>query len=145
MSAATPKTKKSPKAPAAHPPYREMIGHAIKDLKERNGSSRQAISKYIKSHYKVDEKADSLLRRSLVAGVKSGNLMQTKGIGASGSFKMAPKHSNKPKDLPKPKKSPAPQRPKTPKIIVKTKKPAPTKKSTDSKNKTVSLDCTYCE
>jgi len=32
-----------PKTPADHPPYMEMIKAAIVALKERNGSSRQAI------------------------------------------------------------------------------------------------------
>ena len=42
--------KKAPKKPAvkpAHPPYAVMIAAAIKALKERGGSSRQAILKYI--------------------------------------------------------------------------------------------------
>lgn len=38
---------------AEHPPYREMISAAIVNLKERNGSSRQAIKKYIYANYKV--------------------------------------------------------------------------------------------
>jgi len=39
------------KAPADHPKYSEMIVAAIKALKERGGSSRQAILKYIMSNY----------------------------------------------------------------------------------------------
>ena len=35
------------KKPAEHPKYSEMIAAAIVALKERNGSSRQAIVKYI--------------------------------------------------------------------------------------------------
>merc|ERR1711994_349766 len=51
-----PKAKKAakPKVPAAHPPYATMIATAIKALKERNGSSRQAILKYIVANNKVD-------------------------------------------------------------------------------------------
>merc|ERR1711994_420594 len=51
-----PKAKKAakPKVPAAHPPYATMIATAIKAFKERNGSSRQAILKYIVANNKVD-------------------------------------------------------------------------------------------
>ena len=45
----------APKKPAEHPPYLEMVKAAIAALKERNGSSRQAIEKYIKANYKVGE------------------------------------------------------------------------------------------
>ncbi|KAL0429537.1 UNVERIFIED_CONTAM: Histone H1 [Sesamum radiatum] len=34
-----------------HPPYAEMITAAIAALKERNGSSKRAIAKYIETHY----------------------------------------------------------------------------------------------
>ncbi|KAK4414202.1 Histone H1 [Sesamum alatum] len=34
-----------------HPPYAEMITAAISALKERNGSSKRAIAKYIETHY----------------------------------------------------------------------------------------------
>jgi histone H1/5 len=36
-----------PQKPAAHPKYSGMVGKAIAALKERGGSSRQAILKYI--------------------------------------------------------------------------------------------------
>ena len=54
-AAKSPAKKKpvAPKKPADHPPYIEMIKAAIVALKERNGSSRQAIEKYIKANYKV--------------------------------------------------------------------------------------------
>jgi hypothetical protein len=41
------KVAAKPKKPAAHPKYSEMVGKAIAALKERGGSSRQAILKYI--------------------------------------------------------------------------------------------------
>merc|ERR1739841_6235 len=47
------KAKKVAK-PAAHPPFKAMILTAIKALKERGGSSRQAILKYIVANNKVD-------------------------------------------------------------------------------------------
>merc|ERR1739847_70313 len=57
MSAAADKTKKAPakpKAPAAHPKYSVMIAAAITALKNRTGSSRAAILKYIVANNKVD-------------------------------------------------------------------------------------------
>ena len=50
MADTSPKKKVAakPKKPAAHPKYSEMVGKAIAALKERGGSSRQAILKYIK-------------------------------------------------------------------------------------------------
>ena len=41
------KTSAKPKVAAAHPPFAVMIAAAVKALKERNGSSRQAILKYV--------------------------------------------------------------------------------------------------
>jgi histone H1/5 len=50
---------KAPKAPAAHPKFLDMIKAAVAALKERNGSSRQALVKYVMANYKVgtDQKA----------------------------------------------------------------------------------------
>ncbi|KAF8563611.1 hypothetical protein P879_07102 [Paragonimus westermani] len=131
---AAPKTTKAKKAPANHPPYFDMIKHAIKELKERNGSSRQAIAKYVKAHYKVDDKADHHLKRTLVSAVKAGRLLHTKGIGASGSFKIAEKTTVKAAAKPKVAK-----KPKTPKKSVNKKpkvvKPASAKKPKTSKPK----------
>ena len=43
---ASPKKKS---APAEHPKYIDMISAAITSLKERKGSSRQAIVKFVKA------------------------------------------------------------------------------------------------
>nr|CAH7737326.1 unnamed protein product [Callosobruchus chinensis] len=67
-----------------------MVINAIKGLKERGGSSLQAIKKYIAANYKVDaEKVAPFIKRYLKSSVASGALVQTKGKGASGSFKLA--------------------------------------------------------
>ena len=122
MSNATksPSKKKpaAPKKPAEHPPYLEMIKAAIAALKERNGSSRQAIEKYIKANYKVGE-VGSHLKMALKRGAASGKVIHTKGVGASGSFKVA-KEEKKEK---KPAKKPA-AKPKKPAAKKATKKPA---------------------
>merc|ERR1712210_291453 len=63
-AAAAPKVKKAtkPKVPAAHPPFASMIATAIKALKERNGSSRQAILKYIVANNKIGDAAKAQVR-----------------------------------------------------------------------------------
>ncbi|CAD5110910.1 unnamed protein product [Dimorphilus gyrociliatus] len=135
-SPATPKQqkKKAPKAAkpkkvASHPKYSVMIGAALSALKERNGSSRQAILKYIMANYSVgDEKtANNHLKLALRAGVKNNSLKQSKGTGASGSFKLADKvKGEKPK---KAKKEPAEKKKKV------TKKAESSPKKTEAKKK----------
>ena len=106
------------KKPAEHPKYSEMIAAAIVALKERNGSSRQAIVKYIAANYKVGDSAGTHVKLALKRGVAGGALKQTKGAGASGSFKVAEK--------PKPAKKPAAKKPAAKKPAAKkaAKKPA---------------------
>nr|CAH7756002.1 unnamed protein product [Callosobruchus chinensis] len=73
-----------------------MVINAIKGLKERGGSSLQAIKKYIAANYKVDaEKVAPFIKRYLKSSVASGALVQTKGKGASGSFKLASSSAEK--------------------------------------------------
>merc|ERR1719210_2403595 len=89
-----PKAKKAakPKAPAAHPKYSVMIAAAIAALKDRTGSSRQAILKYVCANYKVDAaKAGQHLRMALKAGIKKGSLKMAKesGKGAGQHLRLA--------------------------------------------------------
>jgi len=119
--AASPKKAKkvaAKKVPAAHPKYSEMIAAAIGALKERSGSSRQAILKYVQSNYKVSDGASTHVKLALKRGVVGGALKQVKGAGASGSFKLA----EKPKAI---KKKPAAKKP----AAKKAKKPAAAKKT----------------
>lgn len=84
-----PKGEGKPKKPSTHPPVNDMVVAAIKTLKERNGSSLQAIKKYIAANYKCDvAKLATFLRKALKNGVEKGTFVQTKGTGASGSFKL---------------------------------------------------------
>ena len=134
--AATPKAKKAakPKKPATHPKYSDMIKVALTALKEKGGSSRQAILKYIIANNKVDAEAASRhLRMALKAGVKNGSLKQSKGTGASGSFKLGEKAAKKPKakKATKPKKATSVKKPKK----AATKKPAGEKKVAKPKAK----------
>lgn len=109
--------KSKNKTPLNHPHYRDMIKDALTNLKERGGSSRQAILKYIVKNFKVeDEKsANNHLKMALRAGVKNGSLKQSKGTGASGSFRLG---ESKPQSKPKPKKEKA-AKPKTEKKVKK--------------------------
>merc|ERR1712080_294979 len=83
MVEAAKKAKKT-KAPAAHPKYSVMIPAAIAGLRDRSGSSRQAILKWIKANYKgVDHPQ---------AGVKKGTLKMARASGkGAGSFKLGEK------------------------------------------------------
>ena len=113
---------KKPKAPAVHPTYAVMVGAAIKALKDRTGSSRQAILKYILANYKVDAaKAGVPLRLALKKGVVAGTLKMAKATGkGAGCFKIGEKAEvKKPKKVVK--KKPAAKKPKAKKV---TKKPA---------------------
>ncbi|XP_037790385.1 late histone H1-like [Penaeus monodon] len=76
---------------AGRPKYSEMVAAAIRALKERSGSSRQAILKYVLTFYGVEDqkKAGVHVRLALKKGVADGSLVQVKGTGASGSFKLA--------------------------------------------------------
>ena len=121
VKAAKPKKVAKPKVAPTHPKYINMVVVAIKDLKERKGSSRAAILKHIIANNKVGTDVNKINPRVKVAlrnGVKTGALKQTKGTGASGSFKVGENKEEKPK-----KKAPA----KKPKV-AKAKKPAAAKK-----------------
>merc|ERR1712021_94597 len=89
MSAAAP-AKKAPKAPAAHPKYSVMIAAAITALKDRTGSSRQAILKHVVANNKVDAaKAAVQVRLALKRGVVKGALKMARASGkGAGSFKL---------------------------------------------------------
>ncbi|XP_070498095.1 histone H1B-like [Chironomus tepperi] len=80
---------KNPKAPRTHPPISEMVVNAVKTLKERGGSSLQAIKKFLVAQYKVDvDKLAPFIKKFLKSAVEKGQLLQVKGKGASGSFKL---------------------------------------------------------
>ena len=138
---ASKKPKKSV-APSSHPKYSVMIVSAIKALKERNGSSRQAILKYITANYKVEPKKAAIqLRLSLKRAISNGSLKMAKEKGkGAGCYKVADvvennkkkglSASKKPAAAGKIKKSPIPKAAKKP---VTVKKPA-VKKSVAKKS-----------
>ena len=144
-----PKIKKVKAAASNHPKYSVMIESAIKALKERNGSSRQAILKYIIANYSLESKqAATQLRLSLKRAVAGGSLKMAKESGkGAGCYKLAApeeskktKPKKKPESLPppakkkeKPKKKVAAKKPETKKAQI-VKKPA-TKKSAPKSSK----------
>ncbi|ESN99480.1 hypothetical protein HELRODRAFT_144967, partial [Helobdella robusta] len=127
-SAAAASTKKV----VEHPSYNEMVRQALVALKERGGSSRQAILKYLMANFKVGSDEHSVnthLKVALRNGVKSETLKQSKGSGASGSFRLgAAKDTNK--TVAKPKKDV---------VAIKTKAAASPKKVTKPVEKTSSV------
>merc|ERR1712079_36519 len=118
MSAAAPKKAAKAKAPAAHPKYSVMIAAAITALKDRTGSSRQAILKYICANYKVDAaKAAVQVRMALKRGVAKGALKMARASGkGAGCYKVVkvekPKAAKKPKEPKEAAKKPAAKKPK---------------------------------
>ncbi|CAL4089318.1 unnamed protein product, partial [Meganyctiphanes norvegica] len=89
-----PKTYKSPgtvkkvKKPSrpTHLPYPAMISTAIADLKQRGGSSRQAILKYILANNKLgDEKKAACCAKLAIREMLADNTI----IQVKGSFKLA--------------------------------------------------------
>ncbi|XP_041673773.1 LOW QUALITY PROTEIN: uncharacterized protein LOC121529846 [Drosophila eugracilis] len=113
-------------APPSHPPTQQMVDASIKNLKERGGSSLLAIKKYITATYKCDaQKLAPFIKKYLKSAVVNGKLIQTKGKGASGSFKL----SASAKKDPKPKVASAEKKVKSKKIATK-KTGATAKKAT---------------
>ena len=81
-----------------HPPFIDLIIEAIEELKERKGSSKQSIVKYILSRYDLvgagrftEKQFSGNLNRALRRGVTNSTLLQISGTGASGRFKLANK------------------------------------------------------
>merc|ERR1711977_96328 len=117
-------TTTKPKAASEHASYQDMITDAIVNLKDRNGSSRIALKKYVRANNKInaaDAMFDSLFNRALKAGVEKGVFAQPKG--SSGGTKLAKKEP-KPaaaKAAPKPQAAPKPKAPKKEKAEAKPK------------------------
>ncbi|XP_061611571.1 histone H5 [Phyllopteryx taeniolatus] len=123
-SASPAKAKKAPKPkkPASHPKYSDMIQEAIAHDASRSGASRQSIQKFVRKTYKVGDNADVQIKMALKRLVASGMLRNTRGIGASGSFRVAKPDADAKKSTKKP-------------AAAKTKKPAAAKPAAKSPKK----------
>ncbi|RDA85015.1 hypothetical protein CP532_2061 [Ophiocordyceps camponoti-leonardi (nom. inval.)] len=91
-----PKKTDSAAKPAAskptHASYQDMITDAIVNLKDRNGSSRPQLKKYVKANNQLnvsDNMFDALFNKALKNGVEKGIFAQPKG--PSGGTKLAKK------------------------------------------------------
>uniref|UniRef100_A0A3Q2XNX8 Histone H1 n=1 Tax=Hippocampus comes TaxID=109280 RepID=A0A3Q2XNX8_HIPCM len=93
-------TKKKASKPAKKrvgPSISELIVKAVAASKERNGVSLASLKKsLVASGYDVD-KNRYRVKIAVVGLVNKGTLVQTKGTGASGSFKMNKKAEGKTK------------------------------------------------
>ncbi|KAI7884324.1 winged helix DNA-binding domain-containing protein [Lichtheimia hyalospora FSU 10163] len=87
MPATSTKSGSSKKTPE-HPPYEAMIKAAILSLKERKGSSRPAIKKYILANYKVSSGAH--FDTQIAAAIKRGAAKNIFALprGLSGTVKL---------------------------------------------------------
>ncbi|XP_037928733.1 histone H3.v1-like [Teleopsis dalmanni] len=100
---------KKPSAAPSHPSTQQMVDASIKNLKERSGSSLLAIKKYISATYKCDaQKLAPFIKKYLKTAVANGKLIQTKGKGASGSFKLSAAAAKSPKSSVEGKKKKVP-------------------------------------
>ncbi|XP_048961850.1 histone H1.3 [Canis lupus dingo] len=91
----TPVKKKAKKAgvaagkrKASGPPVSELITKAVAASKERSGVSLAALKKALAAAGYDVEKNNSRIKLGLKSLVSKGTLVQTKGTGASGSFKL---------------------------------------------------------
>ena len=134
-----PKVKKAskPKVPASHPPYAEMIKTAVTALKERTGTSRQAILKYICANYKVNtDKVQAMVRMNIKKMIDSKTLVSGAAAGRKGAgcFKLAKPVKETIAKKPKAKKPAAATKTKAKKAKV-TKKASKPKAKAASKSK----------
>ncbi|KAL3472673.1 linker histone H1 and H5 family-domain-containing protein [Aspergillus californicus] len=143
---ATTTAKKASTTAPVHVSYRDMIRAAIVDLKERNGSSRQSIKKYVQSNNKLAPASsnafDSQFNKAIKTGVEKGEFLQPKG--PSGPVKLAKKEAPAKPVAKKPaaaatKPAAAPKKTATKKAdkAAKVEKPKTTKKSTAGVKKPV--------
>ncbi|KAG2469611.1 H1 protein, partial [Polypterus senegalus] len=150
----TPKKKSSAKPKKSGPSVSDLIVKAVSASNERSGLSLAGLKKALAAGGYDVEKNNSRVKLAVKSLVGKGTLVQTKGTGASGSFKINKKRTEakekaaKKKTSPKAKKpvakKPAAKKPKkaaakkpvaVKKSPKKAKKPAAAKKATKSPKK----------
>ncbi|XP_051502747.1 histone H1-like [Myxocyprinus asiaticus] len=144
----SPKKKSAAKPKKTGPSVGDLIVKAVSASKERSGVSLAALKKALAAGGYDVEKKNSRVKLAIKSLVTKGTLIQTKGTGASGSFKInknqaeskkkpvkkaAPK-VKKPAAAKKPK-SAATKKPAAKKSPKKVKKPAAAKKAPKSPKK----------
>ncbi|KAG2461750.1 histone H1-like [Polypterus senegalus] len=149
--AKAPKKKASLKPKKTGPSVSDLIVKAVSASKDRHGLSLAGLKKALVAGGYDVEKNNARVKLSLKSLVSKGSLVQTKGTGASGSFKINKKLAEAKEKVTKikaaPKKKPAAKKPAAAKKVKKpaskkpatakktAKKPATTKKSTKSPKK----------
>lgn len=122
-------TKKT--ATSSHASYKDMIRDAILNLKERNGSSRQSLKKYVQANNQITVASpaafDAHFNKAIKDGVAKGDFTQPKG--PSGPVKLAKKDVAKPAKPAAKKAAPKKTTTTTTTKTGATKKPAAPKKA----------------
>ena len=79
-----------PKKTVNHPTYAEMVASSIAMLKDRRGSSRQAITKHVCANYDVDAvRASFFIQKALKKGIEEGTFKKAKESGkGAGRYKL---------------------------------------------------------
>ncbi|MBN3299913.1 H1 protein, partial [Amia calva] len=123
--AKAPRKKAAPKPKKTGPSVADLIVKAVSASKERSGVSLAALKKSLNADGYDVEKNKARVKVAVRSLVSKGTLLQTKGTGASGSFKLNKKQTEEKKPVKKvaakPKK-PAAKKPvaaKKPKTAVK--------------------------
>ncbi|NXY30811.1 H110 protein, partial [Pomatorhinus ruficollis] len=131
VAASAPAAKKPKKAASgskarkpAGPSVTELITKAVSASKERKGLSLAALKKALAAGGYDVEKNNSRIKLGLKSLVSKGTLVQTRGIGASGSFRLSKKPGEAKEEASKKKKTAATN----PKKLA-AKKPASTVKN----------------
>ncbi|KAK2867560.1 hypothetical protein Q8A67_025677 [Cirrhinus molitorella] len=139
--AKAPKKKSASKPKKPGPNVRDLIVKTVTASKERSGVSLAALKKALSAGGYDVEKNNSRVKTAVKSLVTNGTLVQTKGTGASGSFKLNKKQvetKKKPaKKTPVKAKKVAAKKPAAKKSPKKVKKPTATaaKKATKSPKK----------
>ncbi|XP_033853083.3 histone H1-like [Acipenser ruthenus] len=135
VPAKAPKKKTAAKPKKSGPSVSELIVKAVSASKERSGLSVAALKKILQAGGYDVEKNNSLVNRALKSLVTKETLLQTKGTGASGSFKLNKKAAEAKEKAAK-KKAAAPKKPAAKKAVVKktTKKVSAKKAATPKKS-----------
>ncbi len=93
LPAKAPKKKSAAKAKKAGPGVGDLIVKALSSSKERSGVSLAALKKALAAAGYDVEKNNSRVKLAIKSMVTKGTLLQVKGTGASGSFKISKKQA----------------------------------------------------
>merc|ERR1712131_253317 len=133
------KKKAAPRPKKVGPSVGDLIVKAVAASKERSGVSLAALKKALVAGGYDVEKNKARVKTAVKGLVTKGTLVQVKGTGASGSFKInkaKAEKAKKPAAAKKPKKVAA-KKPAAKKSPKKAKKPATPKKAAKSPKKAV--------